>query len=154
MLGCPHCKMSALQVWTCHPFHVETMSLPCCCPHMQWRERYFRCWLEPDGNFGWKSSRGGRWCQPAASSGGCETLARCRAARNSSAEPSLWLVVSSFAEKPAGQRSSPSSRNSPSTVLQEVSLAEMVSCWRQPGVLRPSPQHCGHLIWIKAGGLG
>ncbi|PKK25082.1 RBBP8 N-terminal like [Columba livia] len=30
-------------------------------------------------------------------------------------------------EKPAGQRSSPSSRTSPSTVLQEVSLAEMAS---------------------------
>ncbi|KFZ51356.1 RBBP8 N-terminal-like, partial [Podiceps cristatus] len=30
-------------------------------------------------------------------------------------------------EKPAGQRSSPSSRTSPSTILQEVSLAEMAS---------------------------
>ncbi|KFP53387.1 RBBP8 N-terminal-like, partial [Cathartes aura] len=32
-----------------------------------------------------------------------------------------------FAEKPAGQRTSPSSRTTPGTVLQEVSLAEMVS---------------------------
>ncbi|KFW02625.1 RBBP8 N-terminal-like, partial [Fulmarus glacialis] len=50
-----------------------------------------------------------------------------RAACNSSAGPSWWLVLSFFAEKPAGQRSSPSSRTSPSTVLQEVSLAEIAS---------------------------
>lgn len=52
------------------------------------------------------------------------------AACNSSAGSSWWLFVSFFAEKPAGQRSSPSRRTSPSTVLQEVSLAEIVSCRR------------------------
>lgn len=50
-----------------------------------------------------------------------------RAACNSSADPSRCVF---FAEKPAGQRSSPSSRTSPGTALQEVSLAEMVSSLR------------------------
>lgn len=145
-----------MQVWTCHPFHAETTSLPCCHPRMRWRVCSIRCCLEPGRNFGLKSPVGGGWCQPVASLGGCETPTHCRAGQLATVlqGPSQWLVGSFFAEKPAGQRNSPSSRTSPGTVLQEVSLAEVVSCQRWPDVLRPSPHHCGHLNWIKRGRLG
>lgn len=143
-LGCPHRKRSAVQVWTRHPFHADTLSLPCCRPHARWRVCSTRCWLEPDGKFGSKSSRGGGWCQPVASLGGCET--------DCGTVTAAGCVF--FTEKPAGHRSSPSSRTSPGTVLQEVSLADVVSRRRQPDVFRPSPHHCGHLNWIERGRLG